>query len=330
MGRTRTVNHNLPRGMYVTKGVYYFINHQKKWIKLGKTLSEALTEYYSILPFECANESLQEVFERYMLEVSPTKAESSYESDVKAMRQLLPVMGHIRAEDLTPRHIYKYITYRSKKAPVRVNREISLLSHVYSTAIFWGIVDTNPCRDIKRNRERPRTRYVTDNELSAFTSILPLWMQLYVELKYLTGLRQSDLLTLRFTAITERGLLVRPRKTEKTSRHLMLIEWTKALSNVVNSIKILQNKHKEQKYFFVNRDGNPYTASGFQSIWQSYKNKALMNGLLDESFQERDIRAKTASDIGSLSDAKLLLGHESDKTTAKYYSRLPTSVKPLH
>jgi integrase len=329
MGRPRTVNSNLPKGMYLTKGAYYFIDHKKKWINLGHSLSDAMVEYYKLLPDIRNISKLGDLFDRYMAEISPKKSAASYQSDLTAMRQLRPVMGNMSPNDLTPQDVYKYIDYRSRTAPVRVNREIALLSHVYTKGIRWGGAQLNPCRDVERNKERPRTRYITDSEFSSFKKILPLWLQLYVELKYLTALRQSDLLTLKFDMVTENGLLVTPNKTVNSSKACILIEWTPELLNVINSLKLLRNKHIEQQYFFVGRNGAPYTPGGFRSFWRTYMKKALSEKIIDESFQERDIRAKTASDIGLLSDARLLLGHESDKTTTKFYTRLPQKVRPL-
>lgn len=329
MGRPRTVNVNLPKGIYLTKGTYYFINHEKKWVKLGNSLCEAMLEYYKLLPEKQKISTLRDLFDRYMVEISPKKSAASYHSDLTAMRQLRPVMGDMQPNDLTPQDVYKYIDYRSRTAPVRVNREIALLSHIYTKGIRWGAATLNPCRDVERNKEKARTRYITDNELSSFKTVLPLWLQLYVELKYLTALRQSDLLTLRFDMVTEHGLLVQPNKTVNSSKASILIEWSQELSNVINSLKLLSNRHFEQQYLFVGRAGKPYTPGGFRSFWQKYMKKAINDKLIEKSFQERDIRAKTASDIGLLSDARLLLAHESDKTTAKFYTRLPKKVKPL-
>lgn len=329
MGRPRTVNTNLPKGVYLTKGTYYFVDQQKKWVKLGHTLCDAMVAYYKLLPEKREISTLRDLFDRYMVEISPKKSKASYESDLTAMRQLRPVMGDMQPNELTPQDVYKYIDYRSRTAPVRVNREIALLSHIYTKAVRWGAAASNPCRDVERNKEKPRTRYITDNELSSFKTILPLWLQLYVELKYLTGLRQSDLLELQFDMVTAEGLLVTPSKTINSSKASILIEWTTALSNVINSLKLLSNKHREQTHLFVGRAGKPYTRGGFRSFWQTYMKKAMEHKLFDESFQERDIRAKTASDIGVLSEARLLLAHESDKTTAKFYTRLPKKVKPL-
>lgn len=329
MGRNRTVNIDLPKGMYFTKNTYYFIDNNKKWISLGKIRSSALDNYYKLVTNVCDMLTMSSLFDRYMIDVSQKKSAASYQSDLTAMRQLRPVMAHMTPSDVTPLHIYQYIDYRSKEAPVRVNREIALLSHIFTKGIRWGAATTNPCRGVERNKEKPRKRYVTDNEFSAVRSILPDWLKLYVDLKYATGMRQSDLITLKCSIIKDEGLLIKPNKTLNSLQREILIEWTKELRAIVSAILILKLNFKEQPYLFVNRKGKPYTPGGFRSIWRRYMQKAIAAKIIETSFQERDIRAKTASDIGNLSNARLLLGHESDKTTTKFYVRLPQKVTPL-
>jgi len=46
-------------------------------------------------------------------------------------------------------------------------------------------------------------------------------------------------------------------------------------------------------------------------------------------FSERDIRAKTSSDIKNLDDASALLGHADSRVTSKHYRRKPEMVNPL-
>ncbi len=326
MGRPRTVGRNLPKGMYLTKGVYYFVGADKKWVRLGTSIGLAMQEYHKLVvatPKEIV--TIGELIDRYMAEISPEKARTTYISEIPAAENLRSAMGHISPRDLTAELIYKYIDYRSKTAPVRVNREISLLSHIYKKAIRWGLASKNPCKEIERNEEKPRTRYVTDEEYEKFKSFVPLRLQLYLELKYLTGLRQYDMLTLMFSAMKEEGILVKIHKTKVP----ILITWTPSLVNIINAFKMLHGNELDGKTIFVGVQGKTLTTSGFRSYWQRQMVKALAQNIITERFQERDIRAKTASDIGSLSDARLLLGHESDKTTAKFYSRLPQKVKPL-
>jgi integrase len=63
-------------------------------------------------------------------------------------------------------------------------------------------------------------------------------------------------------------------------------------------------------------------------MWQRFMDKALKETSLQERFQERDLRAKTASDM-PLELASALLGHADPRITEKVYRRKPDVVKPL-
>lgn len=332
MGRPRTVGRYLPKGMYLTKGMYYFVGADKKWVRLGASIGLAMQKYHKlVVTLESPKNivTLGELIDRYMAQVSQYKSMASYHSDISAAKNLRSTMGHLYPDDLTPDLVCEYIEHRSETAPVRVNREIALLSHIYTKGIRWRVAKFNPCSKLERNKERPRTRYVTDEEFENFKSFIPLRLNLYLELKYLTGLRQSDMLVLTFSAVKAEGLQVTLNKTLKRKHLTLLITWTPRLVNIINAFKILHKNDLNGKTIFTGAQGKPLSRSGFRSYWQRQMVKALAQNIITERFQERDIRAKTASDMGSLSDARLLLGHESDKTTAKYYSRLPQKVRPL-
>ncbi len=58
--------------------------------------------------------------------------------------------------------------YRDRRTgKVRANREIALLSHIFSLAREWGITDRpNPATGIRRNKETPRDFYAQLEETS--------------------------------------------------------------------------------------------------------------------------------------------------------------------
>jgi integrase len=85
---------------------------------------------------------------------------------------------------------------------------------------------------------------------------------------------------------------------------------------------------------FVTRQGKPYikengSANAFDSLWQRFMRKALEKTDLTERFQERDLRAKVASESATLEEASERLAHASTATTKRIYRRKPTKVKPL-
>lgn len=66
--------------------------------------------------------------------------------------------------EVRPTHIAKYLDIRGIKAPIRANREISLLSHIFSYAMRWGQVDKNSYLGVAKHTEKGRNRYITDQE----------------------------------------------------------------------------------------------------------------------------------------------------------------------
>lgn len=249
MGRKRKKGSHLPERMYDHKGTYYLVEHDGKWVNLGKKLPTALAEYHKLVQSDNTIDNMGDLIDRYMVEVSPTKRESTYKSEMAAAKFLRAAFHEIRPTDVTPQAIYQYMDFRSKTAPVRVNREIALLSHMFKKAIRWGTAKSNPCHDVERNPEQPRDRYVTDNELLTFQDVIPKWLALYLDLKLLTGLRQTDLLQLRFDAFNEDGLLVKISKTKRSTKKQLLIEWTDELRQTVEAIRGLPGKIKSLYVF---------------------------------------------------------------------------------
>ncbi|MGC9158632.1 MAG: hypothetical protein ACP5FH_06535, partial [Terracidiphilus sp.] len=44
-----------------------------------------------------------------------------------------------KPETITPVHVARYLDQRGAEAPVSANREMALLSHVYTKALRWGM-----------------------------------------------------------------------------------------------------------------------------------------------------------------------------------------------
>lgn len=128
MGRKRKGSTHLPERMYLHKGTYYLVNKDSKWLNLGKSLTSAIAEYHRLVPSQSSIKTMGELIDRYMIEVSPTKAESTYKGEIQEAKLLRAAFGEMYPEDITPVVIYEYMDFRSQTAPVRVNREVALLS----------------------------------------------------------------------------------------------------------------------------------------------------------------------------------------------------------
>lgn len=227
----------------------------------------------------------------------------------------------MKPADLRPVHVAKYLDMRGKAAPVRANREKSLLSHMFSMAMRWGIVDSNPCRGVARNTETPRDRFVTDRELRNFidySESLGETGQLMARtawLAYLTGQRRGDLLKLRLDMLTDEGILIRQSKNGAR----VIIEWTPALHECVSTLRALPRPISGM-FLICNRSGQTYTDSGFKAMWGRIM--TAWSELGNERFHFHDLRAKAITKmVDDGRQARDLSGHKTDAMVGKVYDR---------
>jgi hypothetical protein len=80
---------------------------------------------------------------RYLNEIAPTKAERTYRDNLKESKYLRAAFGEARPEEIKPRAIYAYLDAQGRTSETRANREGALLSHMFTKAIRWGLIDTN-------------------------------------------------------------------------------------------------------------------------------------------------------------------------------------------
>jgi integrase len=90
--------------------------------------------------------------------------------------------------------------------PVVANRVIALVSSVFGRAIEWGLIEHNPAKGIRRNRETSRDRFLQADELPRFFKALATEpsevIRDYILLSLLTGARRDNVLTMRWKDVS--------------------------------------------------------------------------------------------------------------------------------
>lgn len=139
---------------------------------------------------------------------------------------------------------------------------------------------------------------------------------------------------MRTAALKSDGIHVTPSKTAKSSGKSSIYEWDQEgiLKTVVNEC-LTARPVDISPYLFCTAKGECYIkangkANGFDSIWGRFMDRVLNETAVSERFQERDLRAKCATDAESLEHARSLLSHASEATTKRIYRRAPERVKP--
>lgn len=149
------------------------------------------------------------------------------------------------------------------------------------------------------------------------------WLML--DLAYLTGMRQGDLLALTREQVRGNEIPLRQRKTRQQQN----MEITAALRDVLSRIDGARKVSGLR--VLTTRDGSPCTESGFKSMWQRTIRRAVKRGVIQERFTFHDIRAKAGTDAEERGlDPQRLLGHMDRRQTETYLrSRRPIRVQPL-
>lgn len=234
----------LPKNCVLSKGWHFYVSRDKstgarKWVKLGKVgalgsrhlSADSATVLERILAG--GKGGLNEIFERYAVEILPKKAPKTASEQGRQLEQLKKVFGDMEPAEVMRLHVARYLDMRAGKAPVAGNREVALLSDVFAVAIRWGLCEINPCTGVRRNKERPRTRAIGDAEFKAFRATVAPAIQNAMDLALLTGQRLGDVLAMRWSNCTEQGIEVRQGKTGKA----LVVRWSAELVEVVDRCK---------------------------------------------------------------------------------------------
>ena len=286
----------------------------KTWIKLGTDEDEAREAFKAWEGRLFPKAGMGRLFDRYEAEIIPAKkSEATRKSNRDELKRLRLVFAECEPEDITVHHVYAYLDKRGTQSPTQANHELALLKHVFKYAQRWGVHEHNPAEPVEKLKVAPRDRYVTDAEFATFLKYTTPWVRHYAMLKYITGLRQRDMLTLSLDQLQTDGIVMRANK----SRKQFVIPWTDQLKRIVAWVKA--NNKRQGPTLFCDRYGKAYSKDAFHSRWQWGMRKAMKEGGLRKRFTEHDLRAKHATDAERQGlDVQTNLQHSDQRTTEIY------------
>jgi integrase len=236
---------------------------------------------------------------------------------------VLPVLGARRLAEITAADIAQFHTGRGT-CPSNANRCLALLSHIFSIGAKWGVIPAgiNPCRGIKRFRERIRERFLSAEEVVSLGRALAEasnsgdasedWRAVNIlRLLVFTGARLSEILTLQWVWIHWDEGYARLPDSKTGTKTVPLPQ------PALDVLRKLSDEHgRSSKFVFPGaRSGTYFT--GIQKPWQRIRLRA---GLPDVRIHDlRHCFASTAVAHGeSLYLVGAVLGHRTTSTTQRY------------
>lgn len=278
------------------------------------------------------------LFDDYELKIIPTLKPRTQRDYRLSLKQLRKTFESAPIEAMSPQVIAQYRDARTAK--VRANREIALLSTMFTFAREWGLTDkANPCFGLRRNKETPRDFYAGDIVWKAVYEQAGQDLRDAMDLAYLTGQRAADVLKASTNDLNNGYLLVGQGKTEKRLRIQLYAGDTETdLCIFINSL--LDRRAQagvKTSILITNQAGLRMSYNMLRNRWDEARDAAATKAATEgdtelaatiRKFQFRDIRPKAGSEIEDIKDASRLLGHSTEEMTKKVYRRVGEIVKP--
>lgn len=227
--------------------------------------------------------------------------------------------GDAELKNITSGSLRKYLDAREKDgSPVSGNRELAIISVAWNWALERDYLSgVNPCKVVKPNEEKPREKYVSEEEYQAIYAIAPRYIQQGMELAYLCRLRRIEIINAKRSQILTVGF---DTLRGKGSRH-SITEWSDRLRAA------MQSDHEiASMYILHDSRGQKITESAFKSAWRRLQAKMPKMGI--ERFNFHDIKAAGVSDVDGGDEEKMSASGHKDRKTMLKYDRKKRVVKP--
>ena len=242
-----------------------------------------------------------------------------------ALRRMSDLFGQVRPAEWEAAWGQHYMAER-RGAPVAANMDMQCLSGVFRRAVQAGLIPANPVRDVRFHSQSPRTRYVTDAEVSAFRAHCDERMAAYLDLKLATGIRQGQIIALRWRQWNGHELFVPGVKGGNDTTY-----WGPGVADALTRCAsayygVTPAALVPESAVICTSRGLPFGAARhWADRWRAVMKRFVADG--GTHFREHDLRAKVASDSSDLTLAQERLGHQTSKVTQRVYMRKPRHVR---
>lgn len=265
--------------------------------------------------------TMKELGKRYLAEHSEVKKKPlSVREDRRLLEKIVePRLGNRKVIHVDRVEVSRF-HHDLRKTPVQANRALALVSRMLNLSERWGLrpIGTNPCRLVERFRERPRERFLSEEELKRLGDALtevekdgtePSAAVAAIRFLVLTGCRLSEALELRWEHVDMNRASLRLPDSKTGAKTVLLGAPARELLAALPRLE-------GSPYVFPGRSAGRHLV-GLQHVWMRLREKAKLPGV-----RMHDLRHSFAS-VGAMGGISLLmigalLGHRQVATTQRY------------
>lgn len=233
MGRRRTHKHRgLPQNLYLNKGIYFYRHPKTKvFHSLGDVKSQAVADakklnavlvkvdvnarIHKVLSAEAG--TMAALCQRYLDELVSAKkqADRTHTDRVYRVKRIIRDIGTWPLEIITVRQVSDYLDTLKENPYQRIRAE---LKDIFQFAIAKGLMPPamNPAAETLDKKPSKRDRYPLKLEdYEAIHALAEPWLQVAMEMIFITLQRPVDLVQTKYEDIREDVLYVQQQKVER-------------------------------------------------------------------------------------------------------------------
>lgn len=294
-------------------------------VNLGTDKGDAIRRVADMLGTSSDAGTVAELWRTYVASADwRALADGTRRQYTESSKPLLEVFADVPVTAITPAHVARYLRSERGQHPVSANREIAVLSNLMRLAVERGEIDRNPCREVRRNAEHPRTEAPEPAALALFLA----WagarqgqariLAGMAEFAALTGSRRAEFMALTWPHVSADAIRL-PRAKQRGRQKIDAVQMSPALLDLLDRMRPLAADDR-LGYVFPTRDGNAYSEPGFKAMWARLVASAITAKIIAGRLRFHDLRAYYVTQHKALRGALPDL-HADPGTTARVYDR---------
>ncbi|MCH5256856.1 MAG: site-specific tyrosine recombinase XerD [Lachnospiraceae bacterium] len=271
-------------------------------------------------------------FISYMHDVKKTSdnTEMSYKRDLEKLKHFLAGKGISNVASITSEDLDSYVKYLNDNnfAAATISRNVASIKAFYHFLMQEGIVSEDAAEKIKSPKiEKKMPEILSPDEVVRLleqpggNSSKEIRDKAMLELLYATGIRVTELITLKKTDVNMKmGFLV--CKDANKERIIPFGNAAKAaLARYLDDARESMLGDKSSDILFANCSGKPMSRQGFWKLIKFYANKADIKADITPQTLRHSFAAHLVENGADLKSVQEMLGH-SDISTTQIYANL--------
>ncbi|MDA3732486.1 site-specific tyrosine recombinase XerD [Niameybacter massiliensis] len=251
----------------------------------------------------------------------------SYERDLKYFFKFLSEHQIDQVNDISCEWIQTYLDYMRSlnKSSSTISRTLASIRAFFFYLIKEGKAYENPAVAIEMPKITKKVpKILSENDISVLlnephtTDIKGIRDKAMLELLYATGIRVTELITLKVTDINlNQGYIICRDQNKERCIPIGKPAIT-ALKNYLTDVRYAMIRDQHEEALFVNCNGLPLTRQGFWKILKTYAKNAHIEAEITPHMLRHSFAAHLIQHGANLKSVQQMLGHSDISTTQVY------------